>query len=35
MKVPVTLKDLGEQPRYLNADELAELARWIDMLDRI
>jgi len=35
MKHPVTLKDLGEEPRYLNADELAELARWIDTLDRI
>ncbi len=34
-KVPVTAKDLGELPRYLDADELAQLARWIDMLDRI
>jgi len=34
-KIPVTVKDLGEVPRYLNDDELAELARWIDMLDRI
>ena len=35
MKVPVTLKDLGEEARYLDDDELAELVRWIDMLDRI
>jgi hypothetical protein len=35
MKIPVTVKDLGEDARYLDADELAELARWIDMLDRI
>jgi len=35
MKVPVTVKDLGEEARYLEDDELAELVRWIDMLDRI
>jgi len=35
MKVPVTRRDLGAQPRELNADELAELARWIDTLDKI
>jgi serine protease Do len=35
MKIPVTIKDLGEEPRYLNDQELAELVRWIDMLDRI
>ena len=34
-KIPVTAKDLGELPGYLDADELAQLARWIDMLDRI
>ena len=34
-KVPVTQKDLGTAPRDLNPAELAELARWIDMLDRI
>jgi serine protease Do len=34
-KVSVTVKPLGDVPRYLNADELAELVRWIDMLDRI
>jgi serine protease Do len=33
-KHPVTVKDLGEDQRPLNADELAELARWIDSLDR-
>ena len=35
MKIPVTQKDLGEDPRYLNDEELAELVRWIDALDRI
>ncbi len=35
MKIPVTVKNLGEVSRYLDADELAELARWIDTLDRI
>lgn len=35
MKIPVTIKDLGEKPRDLNDEELAELVRWIDMLDRI
>lgn len=35
MKYPVTEKPLGDQPRDLNADELAELVRWIDTLDRI
>jgi serine protease Do len=34
-KVPLTEKDLGDDPRDLNAAELAELVRWIDMLDRI
>ncbi|MGA2064700.1 MAG: PDZ domain-containing protein [Thermoguttaceae bacterium] len=34
-KLPVTEKDLGDAPRDLNPAELAELARWIDMLDRI
>jgi hypothetical protein len=29
------VKKLGTTPRYLNAAELAELARWIDTLDRI
>jgi len=35
MKYPVTVKDLGPDPRDLAPDELAELARWIDALDRI
>jgi len=34
-KIPVTEKDLGKVPRPLSDDELSELARWIDMLDRI
>lgn len=32
---PVVVKDLGEEPRELTAAEIAELARWIDTLDRI
>jgi hypothetical protein len=35
MKYPVTVKSLGPQPRYLEGNEIGELARWIDMLDRI
>ncbi|NQT17315.1 MAG: PDZ domain-containing protein, partial [Planctomycetes bacterium] len=35
MEYPVTVKELGEKPRYLNRKELSELLRWIDMLDRI
>jgi hypothetical protein len=34
-KFPLTVKDLGEQPRYLNDDELGQLVRWIDSLDRL
>lgn len=34
-KYPVTIKDLGEQGRYLANDELAEMLRWVDALDRI
>ncbi len=34
-KFPVTEKDLGKKPRDLNDDELSELVRWIDTLDRI
>jgi serine protease Do len=34
-KFPVIEIPLGEQPRQLNDDELAELGRWIDTLDRI
>ena len=35
MKYPVTLKHLGDVPRDLNKSERAELARWIDTLDRL
>lgn len=34
-KFPVTQKSLGEKARDLTDDELAELGRWIDALDRI
>ena len=34
-KVPVTEKDLGKDARDLTPAEVAELVRWIDMLDRI
>ncbi len=34
-RIPVTVKNLGEVSRGLNSGELAELARWIDMLDRM
>jgi len=34
-KYPVTVQTLGDEPRYLNPDELSELVRWIDTLDRI
>jgi serine protease Do len=34
-KLPLTEKDLGDDPRDLTPAELAELVRWIDMLDRI
>ena len=33
--IPVTTKGLGELPRSLTPEELAELMRWVDMLDRI
>ncbi len=33
-KIPLVLKHTGEAPRQLNAEELADLARWIDALDR-
>jgi serine protease Do len=35
MGYPVTVKDLGAQSRYLNAEEVEELARWVDTLDRL
>jgi serine protease Do len=34
-KFPVTIRSLGEKSRPLDDNELAELARWIDALDRI
>ena len=33
-RYPVTVVNLSDETRYLNADELADLARWIDALDR-
>jgi serine protease Do len=35
MKFPVTQMPLGEKPRDLNAEELEQLGRWLDTLDRI
>ncbi|MBW3599596.1 MAG: PDZ domain-containing protein [Planctomycetes bacterium] len=35
MGYPVTVHDLGAQPRYLNDDEVHELARWVDSLDHL
>jgi serine protease Do len=35
MKYPVTLVSLGQEPRYLSAEDLEQLVRWIDTLDRI
>jgi serine protease Do len=35
LKYPVTVKEQGEKARYLDAEEFAELVRWIDSLDRI
>jgi len=34
-KFPITQHAIGDQPRDLTADELSELGRWIDSLDRI
>jgi hypothetical protein len=34
-KYPITLKELGPDPRGLKPEELEELARWIDTLDRL
>ncbi len=33
-RYPVTVVNLSDETHYLNADELADLARWIDALDR-
>jgi serine protease Do len=35
LKYPVVVKEIGEQSRYLTAEELDELVRWFDTLDRI
>lgn len=35
MKFPVTKLPLGEKSRDLNEDELSQLTRWLDTLDRI
>jgi serine protease Do len=35
LKHPVTLQDLGDEPRDLTDDEVSALARWLDTLDRI
>jgi poly(3-hydroxybutyrate) depolymerase len=34
-KLPVTVLDLGQAPRVLSDEEIGQLARWIDALDRI
>jgi serine protease Do len=34
-KFPVTIKSLGDAPRDLSAEEVEELGRWLDALDRI
>ncbi len=35
MKYPVTVQNVGEQGRYLTPDEIAQLVRWFDTLDRL
>jgi len=35
LKYPVIVKSLGPEPRDLSVDEVSELLRWIDTLDRI
>lgn len=35
MKYPITVHDLGPDPRQLSEQELADMARWFDTLDRI
>ncbi|HEX3726971.1 MAG TPA: PDZ domain-containing protein [Pirellulales bacterium] len=35
LKYPVTVKQVGEQGRYLTPEELEELVRWCDTLDRL
>ena len=34
-RVPITEKDLGKAPGDFTAAEIAELVRWINMLDPI
>jgi poly(3-hydroxybutyrate) depolymerase len=34
-KYAVTVQDVGATPRYLNAEELESLVRWVDSLDRL
>ena len=35
MKYPVSVQEVGDQPRYLTTEELQQLVRWFDSLDRI
>ena len=35
MKFPVSVQEVGDQPRYLTTEELQQLVRWFDSLDRI
>jgi hypothetical protein len=35
MKFPLTKMPLGEKSRDLNEEELTQLGRWLDTLDRI
>jgi poly(3-hydroxybutyrate) depolymerase len=35
LKYPVVVQEIGEQTRYLTAEELEGLVRWLDSLDRI
>ena len=34
-KYPLTVHEVGEQGRYLTSDEMAQLVRWFDTLDRL
>jgi serine protease Do len=34
-KIPLTIKKLGDNPRPLKPEEMEELTRWVDMLDRL
>ncbi|MEX2112759.1 MAG: trypsin-like peptidase domain-containing protein [Pirellulales bacterium] len=35
LKYPLSVHEVGEQGRYLTSDELAQLVRWFDSLDRL